>query len=212
MHASGPLKLTSAATRATTQHQFCTQPDLRRQHQFLQRVAHISAFVRPRARLGLSHALVLGHARAAVPARLSAPRSIAYMIAAANAFLEHIGEQRARTPAYPEDGADFYIAVYDHLAILWKRGPSVPVSARHALPTFASALSISWNLSHPPVMSAAPSSEEATPRQAPAMPVELVVVLERIATDASRPFPRRLFAATILLMSYVALRFHAYRA
>ena len=39
------------------------------------------------------------------------------------------------------------------------------------------------------------------------MPVELAVVPERIATDASTPFPRRLFAAAILLMSYATLRF-----
>ena len=104
-------------------------------------------------------------------------------------------------------GESSLVLIHDYLEQAASRGRTVPASIRQSLNNWATALQIEWPLDHSLVNSACAVEQTTPPKQAPAMAVSTIKLLEGIAINKEvTPFKRQ-FAAGILLMSYASLRF-----
>ena len=104
-------------------------------------------------------------------------------------------------------GESSLVLIHDYLEQAASRGRTVPATIRHSLVNWAAALQLDWPLDHALISSASTIVSNTAPKQAPAMAIETIKLLEGVAANPEvTPFKRQ-FAAGILLMSYASLRF-----
>ena len=104
-------------------------------------------------------------------------------------------------------GESSLVLLHDYLEQAASRGRTVPATIRHSLTNWAASLQLDWPLDHALISSASTTESNVAPKQAPAMAIETIRLLEGVATNAEVTPCKRQFAAGILLMSYASLRF-----
>ena len=102
-------------------------------------------------------------------------------------------------------GESSLVLIRDYLEQTAARGRTAPATIRLSLSNWADALQIDWPLGHSLVNSACTVENATPPKQAPAVAVSTIKLLEGIAANKEvTPFKRQ-FAAGILLMSFASL-------
>ena len=104
-------------------------------------------------------------------------------------------------------GETSVVLLRDYLEQATSRGRTVPATIRHSLANWAAALQIDRPLGRALISSASTIEPNTSPKQAPAMAIETIKLLEGVAANPARTPFKRQFAAGILMMSYDILRF-----
>ena len=104
-------------------------------------------------------------------------------------------------------GESSLVLIRDYLEQAASRGRTAPASIRRPLNNWDTALQIDWPPDHSLANSACAVEHTTPPKQAPAMALSTIKLLECIAINKEvAPFKRQ-FPAGILLMSFASLRF-----
>ena len=122
-------------------------------------------------------------------------------------MLEYIDFTNKHQPPLPQVGDEALVSITLWLDTLLTRGFSVPSHGKYALKVFSEALGIPFPIHHPTVVRAARAKRTKALRQAPMMPLELILKLECTAVSNANPSGLRLYCSLFCLMTFASLRF-----
>ena len=114
---------------------------------------------------------------------------------------------RSHDPPVPFYGPQSLIIITKWLVSLANRGFTVPNKGRYALKVYSEALGVDLPLWHPGVLAVVRKLRPRKVRQAPPLPAEFIMALERVAISREEPFGMRYYAAMFVLMTLASLRF-----
>ena len=112
----------------------------------------------------------------------------------------------ASSPPAPIAGDAAVITLTNWLDLVAFRGPSVPPMARYAIVVFTEAMGVSIPVNHPAVVKST-KIPKAKPKHAPVVPTDLVLLIEKEATNPNNPEGLREYLSGIFLLIMASLRF-----
>ena len=115
--------------------------------------------------------------------------------------------QFAKEMNLPYVGPASLVTIVEWLDSIRKRGDSAPQQGLHALTVYNETLELGWNLEHPAIKTAKRDNKKRLRKQAPAVPLEFIIAVEKAATEASQKTGVRLFCSCYLLTVLASLRF-----
>ena len=119
----------------------------------------------------------------------------------------NFANKHEQTPRPPHVGDDALLSVTLRLDSLKTRGFAVPSHGKYALKVPIGAFGIPFPIYHPTAVGAAKIKRNKPLRQAPLMPLNLIIKLENAAATSSLPGGLRLFCSLFCLMTLASLRF-----